>query len=124
MDIYYVRNNIKTLRKEKGITQKEIAARLYMDERTYARIERGEKKSMDLLLLSSIADLLETTVTDLLAPRIAGAGLGENLLTDHMDQLRQNQAKMLQHMKGLEEKLNRLLDVQSAAMELIKAATA
>jgi transcriptional regulator with XRE-family HTH domain len=43
-----------------------MALRLYMDERTYAKIERGVNKSMDIRLLSAIADILETDVSTLL----------------------------------------------------------
>ncbi len=66
MDITYIREKIKLLRRTKGITQKEMGNRLYMDERSYAKIERGEKKSIDILLLTSIADKLNVDLETLL----------------------------------------------------------
>lgn len=66
MDITYIREKIKLLRRTKGITQKEMGSRLYMDERSYAKIERGEKKSIDILLLTSIADKLNVDLETLL----------------------------------------------------------
>jgi transcriptional regulator with XRE-family HTH domain len=66
MDITFIREKIKLLRRTKGITQKEMGNRLYMDERSYAKIERGEKKSIDILLLTSIADKLNVDIEILL----------------------------------------------------------
>lgn len=66
MDITSIREKIKLLRRTKGITQKEMGSRLYMDERSYAKIERGEKKSIDILLLTSIADKLNVDIETLL----------------------------------------------------------
>ncbi len=66
MDINYIREKIKSLRLARGITQREMGDRLYMDERTYGKIERGEKKSIDILLLTSIADKLNVDLETLL----------------------------------------------------------
>lgn len=125
MDIYHVRNNIKSLRKKKGITQRELAFRLFMDERTYAKIERGEKKSMDIRHLAAIADILETDVQSLIQPFIPGKETAPDqapVISEHIAQLQQNQLVIMLEMKGLEEKLNRLLASHSATLELIKTA--
>ena len=66
MDLNSIRCNIKRLRKSARITQKEMAFKLFMDERTYSKFERGENKSMDIRLLDSIASLLEIDLPVLL----------------------------------------------------------
>lgn len=66
MDLNSIRCNIKRLRKSARITQKEMAFRLFMDERTYSKFERGENKSMDIRLLASIAGILEIDLPTLL----------------------------------------------------------
>jgi transcriptional regulator with XRE-family HTH domain len=66
MDLNSIRCNIKRLRKSARITQKEMALKLFMDERTYSKFERGENKSMDIRLLASIASLLEIDLPVLL----------------------------------------------------------
>jgi transcriptional regulator with XRE-family HTH domain len=66
MDLNSIRCNIKRLRKSARITQKEMAFKLFMDERTYSKFERGENKSMDIRLLASIASLLEIDLPVLL----------------------------------------------------------
>jgi len=52
------RKLIKKLRTIKGISQKEMAERLFMDERSYRRIENDEKKSLDPVLLIRICEAL------------------------------------------------------------------
>jgi transcriptional regulator with XRE-family HTH domain len=66
MDLNSIRCNIKRLRKSARITQKEMAFKLFMDERTYSKFERGENKSMDIRLLASIASILEIDLPVLL----------------------------------------------------------
>src|SRR5690349_7289000 len=66
MELTAIRCNIKKLRKLAGITQKEMAAKLFIEERTYSKIERGEQKSMDIRFVASIADILHTKVCTLL----------------------------------------------------------
>jgi len=61
-----MRTKIKTLREGKGISQSQMAEKLHMDERNYKRIESGEKKTMDIGLLNSIAEALEVDMPDLL----------------------------------------------------------
>jgi transcriptional regulator with XRE-family HTH domain len=43
-----------------------MAFKLFMDERTYSKFERGENKSMDVRLLASIASILEIDLPALL----------------------------------------------------------
>jgi len=65
MSTLAIRSKVKTLRESKGISQSQMAERLHMDERTYKRIENGEKKLLDLELLDRIAKALETDWTEL-----------------------------------------------------------
>lgn len=66
MEIENIRKSIKQLRKAKGLTQKDMAARLFIDERTYSKIERGEQKSMDIRFVMSVAQILEMNPLNLL----------------------------------------------------------
>ncbi len=66
MNISFVLENIKKRRKALGLTQKDVALRLFMDERTYSKIERGCKKSIDLTLIFNLAEILEIDVIDIL----------------------------------------------------------
>lgn len=60
-DIEKSGNRIKTLRKEKGITQEEFANRIGMSYKTINAIENGSKGTkIDTLIL--IAEELETTL--------------------------------------------------------------
>lgn len=62
-----VRELIKQQRTAKGISVREMAINLHMDERTYARIESGEKKIMDMDTVQHIAKYLEMDIWDILA---------------------------------------------------------
>lgn len=57
--------NLKTARKELGITQKEIASIINVSQQCYSDYENG-KTAPDLMTLSKIADVLNTTVDYLL----------------------------------------------------------
>ena len=60
----FIREHIRSTREGKGFTQQEMAEKLGMDERTYARIERGEKKNIAWETLCDIANVLEKDVTE------------------------------------------------------------
>lgn len=121
MILTHIRSNIKRLRKSKGITQREMSLRLFMDERTYAKMERGTNKSMDIRILSSIAEVLETDITELIRePAEEKAGrqetsrnprprTGEN--TDQQD--------LLQEVRELKKVVKELADFQKKALHLI-----
>jgi transcriptional regulator with XRE-family HTH domain len=66
MNTKIVLDNIKKRRKALGLTQKDVANRLFMDERNYSKIERGCKKSIDLSLIFSLSEILETSIVTLL----------------------------------------------------------
>jgi transcriptional regulator with XRE-family HTH domain len=128
MDICHIRNNIKLLRRSRGITQKEIAVKLFMDERTYSKIERGEKKSMDIRLLSSIADILETDMFTLLkSPSVGTESLHtlhpvvvDDEMYNHIHTLQQAQMDMMLEIKHIEESISQLINVNQTTLNQLR----
>lgn len=127
MDICHIRNNIKLLRRSRGITQKEIAVKLFMDERTYSKIERGEKKSMDIRLLSSIADILETDVHTLLrSPSATETShnmhsiMVDDEMYSHINTLQQTQMDMMAEIKNMEARISHLLSLNHATLNQLR----
>ena len=128
MDICHIRNNIKLLRRSKGITQKEIAVKLFMDERTYSKIERGEKKSMDIRLLSSIADILETDVFTLLQSPSTNTEpihnqhpvMVDDEMYSHIHSLQQTQMDLMLEMKHIEESISQLINVNQTTLNQLR----
>jgi transcriptional regulator with XRE-family HTH domain len=129
MNLSHLRSNIKKLRRAKGTTQREMALRLYMDERTYAKIERGVNKSMDIRLLSAIADILGTDVASLLeedqlSANIRKEATGENF--ESGSSIPENNlpplgdATLLQEIMALKVQIQELIEVQKRAIELLK----
>lgn len=62
-----VGDNIKNLRKEKGLQQKQIAIELGIDQSNYNKIENG-KREPSLDLLNKLAGLFGVSVDDILNP--------------------------------------------------------
>ena len=62
-----VGDNIKKLRKEKGLQQKQIAIELGIDQSNYNKIENG-KREPSLDLLNKLAGLFGVSVDDILNP--------------------------------------------------------
>lgn len=128
MDICHIRNNIKLLRRSKGITQKEIAVKLFMDERTYSKIERGEKKSMDIRLLSSIADILETDVFTLLQSPSTNTEpihnqhpvMVDDEMYSHIHSLQQTQMDLMLEIKHIEESISQLINVNQTTLNQLR----
>ena len=65
MDLKKTGNLISNARKEKGITQKELAEKLHISDRTVSKWERGAGFP-DVSILTELADILGLTVTELL----------------------------------------------------------
>jgi len=61
--------NLKTLRKNKGITQEELAARLNIVRQTVSKWEKGQSVP-DAEMLVKLADIFEVPVSQLLGARI------------------------------------------------------
>ena len=107
-----------------------MALRLYMDERTYAKIERGVNKSMDIRLLSAIADILDTDVASLLEDSSthttitlqekigesleSGRTFSKNSCPDPVNET------LLQEIMALKAEVRELIAVQKKAMKLLK----
>lgn len=60
-----LQENIKTIRKERGLTQEELAIRVNVVRQTVSKWEKGQSVP-DADLLQRIADVLEVTVSQLL----------------------------------------------------------
>ena len=61
--------NLKTLRKNKGITQEELAVRLNVVRQTVSKLEKGQSVP-DAEMLVKLAEIFEVPVSRLLGPRI------------------------------------------------------
>lgn len=129
MNIKYIRLNIKNQRKAAGITQKDMANRLFMDERTYSKIERGEKKSIDIALLAAIADILHTNIPALI---ICPEGeLDEDhweeqsraLSQDLMAPSIQDYSELLKEIRNLKQEIVEIRNLQKETLDFIKITT-
>lgn len=65
MNASYTGNIISSLRKQRGLTQKELAALLHVTDKAVSKWERG-KNFPDLLLLQPLAEVLGVSVSELL----------------------------------------------------------
>lgn len=66
-------NNLKTLRKARGLSQEELAARLHVVRQTISKWEKGLSVP-DAALLVRLAELLETPVSTLLGAELPPGG--------------------------------------------------
>ncbi len=57
--------NIKRYREAKGLTAGELAKKLGMSQPNLTKIEHGEPKKVDYILLGKIADILEVSKSDI-----------------------------------------------------------
>lgn len=62
-------HNLKTLRKQKGLSQEELAARLHVVRQTVSKWEKGLSVP-DAVLLSQLAEILEVNVATLLGENV------------------------------------------------------
>ncbi len=65
MDAAYTGEKISTLRREKGLTQQELAELLHVTNKAVSKWERG-RNYPDLALLQPLAAALDTTIAELL----------------------------------------------------------
>lgn len=70
-----VAQRIAELRREKGITQDEMAEGFGCATKNYQRIESGEQ-NLTIRTLTKIANLLGVTVTDLVPPHVRRRAAG------------------------------------------------
>ena len=64
-----VGENLKTLRKNKGVTQEELAARLNVVRQTVSKWEKGQSVP-DAEMLAKLAEIFDVPVSQLLGSRI------------------------------------------------------
>ncbi len=77
--------NLKSVRKAKGLTQEELAVRLNVVRQTVSKWEKGLSVP-DADTLMRIAEIFEVSVSDLLGPQGKG-GVEETVMTDVAEQL-------------------------------------
>lgn len=73
MDQYVTGTTIRALREAKGMTQAQLAARLFVSDKAVSKWEKG-KGYPDITLLESIAEALGVSVAELLSGRVARNG--------------------------------------------------
>lgn len=112
MEADFVLENLKKRRLALGMTQKDIALKLFMDERTYSKIERGLKKSLDLNMMFSLAEILGTTVVDMLqqaedTQRAADTCQPDMLkdIIDMLEQVSEQQIHLAKELGNIKEQL-------------------
>lgn len=77
MNAAYTGNRISALRKEKNLTQKELAEKLHVTDKAVSKWERGLNYP-ELSLLPIIANILETSISELL-------GVEQNISNNTID---------------------------------------
>lgn len=66
INVSEIGQRIKKFRNAQDMTQQEVALKLRIEARNYAKIERGERKILDVLLMLEIAFLLNADLMELL----------------------------------------------------------
>ena len=80
MDQYVTGAVIKELREKKGLTQAELAEKLFVSDKTVSKWEMG-KGYPDITLLEPIAQALQVSVTELLSGKaVSNANVSANIL--------------------------------------------
>ncbi|BBI33474.1 helix-turn-helix domain-containing protein [Cohnella abietis] len=77
--------NLKNLRKQKGLSQEELAERLHIVRQTVSKWEKGLSVP-DAYLLIRIAEIFETSVSILLGDRVEASG-DKNIVAEKLEQL-------------------------------------
>jgi transcriptional regulator with XRE-family HTH domain len=129
-----IRAKIKSMRVERKISQSQMAKLLNMDERNYKRIENGEKKNLDLDLLTRIADVLETDVPELLRTEVVNiekigdntgtavtTGAGNEVTVNNFPiELKQLYDEMLQELRAVIAEKNKTIEEKNATIALLR----
>lgn len=63
-----ITNNLESIRKEKGLTQVELAAKLNVQQSTISHIENGERNP-SAELLCNLAEALGVTIDELIGKK-------------------------------------------------------
>lgn len=64
-----VNNNLSEVRKDKGLTQEELAEKSGISRVTIANIERGAVTNLKISTMLSLANALDSTVEKIFLPR-------------------------------------------------------
>ena len=64
-----VNNNLSEVRKDKGLTQEELAEKSGISRVTIANIERGAVTNLKISTMLSLANALDSTVEEFFLPR-------------------------------------------------------
>lgn len=64
-----VNNNLSEVRKDKGLTQEELAKKSGISRVTIANIERGAVTNLKISTMLSLANTLDSTVEEIFLPR-------------------------------------------------------
>lgn len=64
-----VNNNLSEVRKDKGLTQEELAEKSGISRVTIANIERGAVTNLKISTMLSLASALDSTVEEIFLPR-------------------------------------------------------
>lgn len=64
-----VNNNLSDVRKDKGLTQEELAEKSGISRVTIANIERGAVTNLKISTMLSLANALDSTVEEIFLPR-------------------------------------------------------
>jgi len=91
--------NLKTIRKEKGYTQEELAIKINVVRQTISKWEKGISVP-DADMLTKIADVLEVNVSELL-----GAEIKE---TENKDEIAVQLAKISEHLAMKNKRFKRI----------------
>lgn len=83
--------NLKNLRKQKGLTQEELAIRLHVVRQTVSKWESG-RSVPDADILAKIADVLDVSVSDLLGTDIPSNEPKSNEIVAQLIQLNEQYA--------------------------------
>jgi len=125
MDAQDIRFNIKLLRRQKGITQKMIAEKLYIDERTYAKMERGENKLIDIRMLHAIAQILGVEVGALISTPTS-KNLPKKIREENksepevdLNSIRRNQIRIFDQLSSLMKRIDDLAEYQKKTVASI-----
>lgn len=64
-----VNNNLSEVRKDKGLTQEELAEKSGISRVTIANIERGAVTNLKISTMLSLSNALDSTVEEIFLPR-------------------------------------------------------
>ena len=105
-------NNLKAIRKKKGLSQQEVAEYLGIDTTSYGRLERGDRKiSADRL--NKLASYYNTTISNLidgLNESIDNNKLNESTI-DIIEYLKLENAFLRSSLKAKDEQLNFFIEL-------------